>query len=381
MRQGVASTFPAAALLIQQGGEAVFHRAYGWVDPEQKQWLAELNTLFDLASLTKLFTATAFMTLVDTGKVALETPITEVTPEFSGIHPIQPHIDPHTKTLLSPDPDFEGKTVNADLVTFWHLLTHTSGLAAWVNLCSLDEQADAPFPHQVTQAERRRRLDAFLTSPYFVSPPGKRFLYSDLGFILLGEAIERLADMSLPDYFAQAIFAPLGMESITYNPLARSIPRQQIAPTEFCSWRGRRIWGEVHDENASCLGGVAGHAGLFATTLDAAVLGQCFLDKGDGVISPPSTAEMVKKQIFLQDEHRGLGWQLSGPTSAFSPHSFGHTGFTGTSLWVDPDRALVVVLLTNRVYYGREGEAIARFRLRLHEAIINIIDHTSEKTS
>ena len=379
MRQGLATTFPAAVLLIQQNGKTLFHRAYGWLDPEEKQWPVKRDVLFDLASLTKLYTATAFMTLVDKGSVTLETPVSEVLPEFTGIHRLQPGVDPHTKRPLPPDPAFFGKKVNADLITFRHLLTHTSGLAARVDLCQ--GAAGQQPPNHLPASTRRVRLDALLRAPRLVYPPGERFLYSDLGFILLGEAIERMSGMSLPDYLARAVFAPLGMADITFNPLARGIPRQRIAPTEFCQWRGRRIRGEVHDENAFCLGGVAGHAGFFATALDVAALGSCFLAGGKGVLSAETVTEMLRDQIHHDEELRGLGWQLkidARPAPSFSIRSFGHTGFTGTSLWVDPDRRLVVALLSNRVYYGRDSEAISRFRLRLHESIANVTDYFSE---
>jgi CubicO group peptidase (beta-lactamase class C family) len=382
MQKGLGSTFPAAVLLIQQEGEIIFQRAYGWIDPEGKHWPISGDTVFDLASLTKLFTATAFMTLVGSGKIGLETPVSRVVPEFGGIYPILPGIDPHTRAVLPPIPEFEGRMVDAELVTFRHLLTHTSGLAAWDDFCRDVEGDDVPMPHLVPQTVRRRRLDAVLSNPRFVYPPGKQFLYSDLGFILLGEAIERLSEMPLPDYLERAVFRPLGIQ-VLFNPLAHNIPRASIAPTEFCVWRGRRIWGEVHDENAACLGGVAGHAGLFATARDVATFGQSFLDKDSPILRSELVEEMIRQQVHWQNVRRGLGWQLTGADGvpvgkSWSSKGFGHTGFTGTSLWIDPDRALSVVLLTNRVYYGRDGDAIARFRIQLHEAVASIADNYSE---
>lgn len=384
MQQGLAATFPAAVLLVRQKGKTLFHRAYGWIDPEQQQIPVRETTLFDLASLTKLFTAAAFMTLVGTGQTSLEMPVSHIIPEFGGIRPLQQAIDPHTKTPLPIDPKSVGKKINANEVTFWHLLTHTSGLAAWEDLCRRDKSADIPpMPQRVPLAMRRHRLEAFLHSPRFVSPPGEHFLYSDLGFILLGEAIEGLADSSLPEYLSRAIVRPLGIESMTYTPLGHGIPHNQIAPTEFCPWRERRIWGEVHDENASCLGGVAGHAGLFATAEEIAVFGQCFLAGECPILSSDLIKMMIREQVWEGDERRGLGWKLQTPDNspvgrALGPRSFGHTGFTGTSLWIDPDRELIVVLLTNRVYYGREGEAITRFRIRLHDAVVAVVDHFPE---
>ena len=384
MRQGTASTFPAAVLLVQQRGHAVFYQAYGWLQPEHQHLPTRKDTLFDLASLTKLFTATAFMHLVAEKKISLHTPISEVLPELQGRFPILPGMDPYTKTPLPPDPTFHGQVVDARQITFWHLLTHTAGLAAWMDCCQPPDASPVPLPSQVSANTRRRRLQAVLRAPRFVYPPGQRLLYSDVGFILLGEAIERLAGMSLPAYFDQAIQRPLGMSQVTFTPLRHGVPCENIAPTELCAWRGRRLWGEVHDENAACLAGVAGHAGLFASAADVAKLGQSFLETSERPLPDSLKREMTREQAWMGAERRGLGWKLQTPTQspvgqAFSSRSFGHTGFTGTSLWVDPDRELVVALLTNRVYDGRDGDAIARFRVRLHEAVVATVDASLEE--
>lgn len=379
MEQGVGHVFPAAVLWVQQGGEVRFRGAYGWLDPETRQFAAEEDTLFDLASLTKVFTATAWMTLVAAGKVTPDTPVVEVLPELRGRHPILPGIDPHAKVPLPPDPAYQGKAVDAARVTFCHLLSHTAGLAAWVDVCGMPAGASVPLPHRLPAEMRQRRLAALLHAPRFVYSPGEGLVYSDVGFMLLGESVARLAGMPLPDYLARAVLTPLGMTSATYNPLAQGVPQRRLAPTEQCPWRGRRLWGEVHDENACCLGGVSGHAGLFATAREVALLGQCALSLGDGLLPPPLVREMVREQAWVGAERRGLGWKLQTPTQspvgdAFSLESFGHTGFTGTSLWVDPSRELVVALLTNRVYFGRDGERIAHFRLRVHQAVAAVVE-------
>jgi CubicO group peptidase (beta-lactamase class C family) len=201
--------------------------------------------------------------------------------------------------------------------------------------------------------------------------------------ILLGEAVARLAGVSLDAYVRRAVLAPLGLAQTTYNPLASAVPMDQIVATELCAWRQRRCLGEVHDENAASLGGVAGHAGLFSTAWDVAVLGQMVLNDGSysvtRILSPETVAEMTRVQVNMNDNPRGLGWLLRSETGSssgrlFGPRSFGHTGFTGTSLWVDPDRELIVVLLTNRVYYGRDPEGIIAFRPRLHDAVVEAIE-------
>ncbi|HHB91078.1 MAG TPA: class A beta-lactamase-related serine hydrolase [Anaerolineae bacterium] len=379
MKQGLASVFPAGVLLIQQHGQTRFHQSYGWIEPEEKRWPVRLDTLFDLASLTKLFTATALLTLVNAGKIGLDTPVSQVIPEFRGVHPLRSGIDPHTKRVLPPDPRWKGKATRLEHITFRHLLTHTSGLAAWDDMCISVNQTGVIYPHQVDAATRQRRLNVLLYTPRVVTPPGTQCLYSDLGFILLGEALERLTAEPLQKYLLRHVLTPLGMTHVTFNPLAHGVPRETIAPTERCPWRQRRLWGEVHDENAACLGGVAGHAGLFGTASDVAKLGECYRTGGGGLLSPALAQEAISEQVATSGVRRGLGWQLmtndgSPVGRGFGPDSFGHTGFTGVSLWVDPARALTVVLLTNRVYHGRAPEPIAQFRLRLHQAILQAVD-------
>ena len=384
LRSGLGTVFPAAVLLVARRGVVVLHRAYGHLDPETRQRPARTDSLFDLASITKLFTVTAFMTLVEAGRVALDTPVAGVLTELTGLRPIGPTKDPLAKTTVPVDPEFAGQKVDVRQVTFWHLLTHTSGLAAWRSLYRENgEQGDGvPLPHQVSAEKRAQRIAAIHGLYGFAYPPGARMVYSDLGIILLGEAVARLAGTSLEAYARRAVLEPLGLAHTTCNPLANGIPSKQIVPTEFCAWRQRRCIGEVHDENAASLGGVAGHAGLFSTAREVAVLGQTYLSGGcygsARILLPETVAEMTRVQVNFEDNPRGLGWlqRSQGRSSSgrlFGPRSYGHTGFTGTSLWVDPDRALVVVLLTNRVYYGRDPAAIVDFRPRLHDAVVEAI--------
>lgn len=385
MRRGLDAVFPAAVLLVAQRDAVVFWRAYGHLDPETRHRPTEINSLFDLASLTKLLTATTFMTLVKKGRVALDTPVADVLPEFSGVRPITETEDPLAKTIMPADPAFDGQEIDARQVTFWHLLTHTSGLAAWRSLYreNGDQTGHVPPPFQVPAEKRARRVAAIHGRYGFACPPGRRMVYSDLGFILLGEAISQLAGTSLDDYVRQAVLEPLNLTHTVYNPLAQGIPSDGIVPTEMCTWRERRCRGEVHDENAASLGGVAGHAGLFSTAWDTAVLGQMYLNGGRygaaRILSPEIVAEMTRVQVNFGDNSRGLGWlqrseALSSSGRMFGPRSYGHTGFTGTLLWVDPGRQLVVVLLTNRVYHGRDSTAIADFRPRLHDVVVEALE-------
>jgi CubicO group peptidase (beta-lactamase class C family) len=201
-------------------------------------------------------------------------------------------------------------------------------------------------------------------------------VYSDVGLILLGLAVSRIARSPLDETIYQRVTKPLGL-SAHFQPAAPLRFPQNIAPTEFCKWRGRRMVGEVHDESAWRLGGVAGHAGMFAHAHDVAAFGQSFLDAS--LLRRETIAEMTRLQAEFEGTRRGLGFALWSPdpeasSNPFSPATFGHTGFTGTCLWIDSSRALVVVLLTNEVYGGREGRSIADLRVQIHRAIVEGVD-------
>ena len=383
MHDGLNRVFPAAVLHIRQAGNVIFERAYGYLDPETRQRPTQPDSLFDLASLTKVFTATLFMMLVEVGRVSLETSVTEVLPEFAGTRPIVPTQDSLSKALIPRNPQFAGQTVDASTITFRHLLTHTSGLAAWRSLYRIAETDALLLPHQVSAVTRARRIAAIHDQDEyygFAYPPDTRIVYSDLGFILLGEAIARLVGVPLEIALRQTMLEPLGLGATIYNPLINVFPRERIVPTEICPRRQRRCIGEVHDKNSASLGGVAGHAGLFSTAAEVAALGQLYLNggiyNGGQRLRSETVAEMVRVQVgAAENTPRGLGWHqrslgYSSSGRAFGPRSFGHTGFTGTSLWVDPDQELVVTLLTNRVYHGRNPQPIHDFRPRLHDAVM-----------
>jgi CubicO group peptidase (beta-lactamase class C family) len=302
------------------------------------------------------------MSLVEQGIVSIDDPVRNVLPEFSGVRPIQPYENPLDwgKTISVTE---QSGTVNADRVTFRNLLAHNSGLPAWR---AFKDQPDAESAIQLA-------LDTF-----FSYPTGERVMYSDVGLILLGLAVSRLAGMPLDKAIYQRVIKPLGLRA-HFRPAAPLQSSENIAPTEFCKWRGRRIVGEVHDESAWRLGGVAGHAGMFAHAYDVATLGQSFLDAS--LLHRETIAEMTRLQAEFESTRRGLGFALWSPdpeasSNPFSPTTFGHTGFTGTCLWIDPSCALVVALLTNDVYGGREGRGIADLRVKIHRAIVESVDTT-----
>lgn len=382
-------TFPALTITVVHKGAVRLNAAWGWIDPEAQRWPVQADTRFDLASVSKLFTTTAFLTLVTEGRVRLDDPLIGVLPEFgaSGPRPLDGGQDPHSKALLPTPPEALGQRADPAQVTFAQLLTHTSGLAPWRAVYQAAGPAPLP-PDQrdpLPREERWRRGLRALCSYPFVGLPGDGVVrYSDLGLLLLGEALSRLHGTpgDLEPAVRARVLAPLDLTTITYNPLQNDgIPREAIAPTEDDpGWRGRRCWGEVHDENACGVGGVAGHAGLFGTARDVALLGQAWLDREPRLaLDDDLLSAAIREQARTGPVRRGLGWMLKASEDAsagerFSAESFGHTGFTGTSLWIDPARRLVIAVLTNRVYPGRERPGIHEFRRAVHDLLAEAID-------
>lgn len=389
MRAAVPDTTPAAQLVVRWRDEPVLECCYGWLD-EARAEPTRPDTLFDLASVTKLFVVTTFMTLVEAGRAGLDQPVSEVISAFSGQRPVAPYEDPLTPGAFVSVAETT-EPVDFSKITFRHLLTHSSGLPAWRPL----------FRQPSREAARRMALET--AAAY---PTGTNTIYSDIGLIVLGVAVEQLTGMSLDQAVAARVTDPLSLQHTRFLPIddgrrtddqqseagaesfvlrPSSFIGQNIAPTEFCAWRKRRIVGEVHDENAAWLGGVAGHAGLFSSAADVAAFGQMFLDHGQPLLSAATVTEMTRLQAQQGDVRRGLGFALWSPdpeasSNPFSPNAFGHTGFTGTSLWIDPARALVVALLTNEVYHGRQNRGIAALRVAVQRAIVQAIDAATGTT-
>ena len=343
-RRGVAEgAFPGAVVLAGDSREILFLRAYGCRALAPEPHPMTPGTVFDLASLTKpMATTTAMMLLVRDGRVALDDPACTVIPEFS-------------------------RGARA-AVTFRQLLNHTSGLPAW-----------KPYYESVIPAKagiQRRLHDEDL-----VAAPGEQCLYSDLGFMLLGEAIERLSGRPLDLFCRDEIFAPMGLSSTFFADLGSPEPRpgaaRAIAATEDCPWRRKILCGEVHDDNAFAMGGVAGHAGLFSSAPDVhrflRFLGRCLEDAEPAFLPGAVVREFLEAERMLPGQTHVLGWDTPSPEGSssgrrFSARTVGHLGFTGTSIWWDLERDVHVVFLTNRVHPSRDNAAIREYRPLVHDA-------------
>jgi CubicO group peptidase (beta-lactamase class C family) len=330
-----AGGYPGAAVVVGRRGAAVFERGYGRLSWEKSSATVRADrTIYDLASLTKVVgTTTAIMVLYDEGKIHLDDPVSQYIPEFSG--------------------------GVKDLVTIRMLLEHRSGLPAGRDLWRIAS----------TPAEARQ---AVIETP-LVCQPGACYEYSDLGADMLGFVVEAASGEPLDKFLQERVFGPLGMTDTFFRP-ADSV-RARVAPTEVAPPRGYPLQGEVHDENAYALGGVAGHAGLFSTAADLSVFAQMMLNGGeyDGTrIVADSTVALFTKRAAGT---RALGWDTCGGSGSCGKYlgedAYGHTGFTGTSLWIDTDRDMFVVLLTNRVHEARAkrpAKVIADVRADLADA-------------
>jgi serine-type D-Ala-D-Ala carboxypeptidase len=358
-----AGAMTCASVVVCTRDDYLIDAQWGFADPEAPTRLTDA-TLFDLASITKLFTTTAFLRQVSAGKVTLDTPLAAVVPEFAAIAPraVVDSYDPVNRVPVPMEPDDAGKHVDPASVTFRHILTHTSGLVPWRKTYGLTGGPPPPphLPDPVSRELRWARALAALCSLDFVGVPGDRVRYTDVGLMLLGEAVARLDGRGLEPAIREFL-VPNGLHRVTFRPVANGVPYSHTVPTEVdAEWRKRRVWGEVHDENAAGTGGIAGHAGLFGTAFDVAHFGQLWLrGAGELGVAPELAAEAVREHAVTGIARRGLGWVLKAYEGAwmgdaFSIDSFGHTGFTGTSLMIEPHRGLVVALMTNRVYNGRD---------------------------
>jgi CubicO group peptidase (beta-lactamase class C family) len=335
-----ARAFPACCLAVTLRGELVAHKALGRFTYDSTSPAVTTDTIFDLASVTKVVATTAMaMILYERGVLDLEAPVTAIVPELSADDPRRCE------------------------VTLRQLLSHSSGLPAYEKL-----YLGAKTRSELLQA-------AFATE--LTADPGTRAEYSDIGFIVLGVALERLADEPLDVFCQREVFGPLAMSHTTFNP-AKGLHERIPPTTDDRTFRNRIIQGEVQDENASVLGGVAGHAGLFSTAEDVARFAHSMLN-GYPILRPATVQLFTRRESIPAGTSRALGWDTpSAPSQSgkyFSPRSYGHLGYTGTSLWIDPDRQLSITLLTNRTWPDCQNQAIKRVRPAFHDAVIEALEN------
>ena len=349
----VARAFPGGVLAVGLGGALVHLRAFGRLTYDAGSSDVATDTIYDLASLTKVVvTTTLSMILVDLGKLDLEARVHDFFPAFAG-------------------PAKEQVTVR-------HLLTHSGGVQWWAPLYK-EVKGKAAYLERIVAMD-------------LAYEPGAKSVYSDLGVILLGDILERLGGVPFEDMARRLVLGPLETRDTLYRPGPSLLER--VAPTEYDPWRGRLVRGEVHDENAFALGGVAPHAGLFGTAPDLAHLAEMLLDGGSfggRRLVSRSTVELFTERAGVPGSSRALGWDTaadesgqrssvpgqpgySSAGSLTSARSFGHTGFTGTSMWMDPERELYFILLTNRVHPTRDNEKIREVRSQVADAVVRALD-------
>lgn len=331
--------FPGCAVAVTHRGELIANKALGCFTYDPGAPAVQTDSIFDLASVSKVIATTAkAMILYERGVLDLETPVAAIVPEFAS----------------SDD--------RRRQVTIRMLLAHCSGLPAYEKLFQR-----ATNPDDLLAAAFETELTA---------EPGTRAEYSDIGFIILGVALERLADETLDLFCQREIFGPLGLAHTAFNPPKKW--RERVVPTaDDQTFRHRIIQGEVQDENASVLGGVAGHAGVFSTAEDVASFAHAILSGGRPILRPETVDIFTRRETTPEGTSRALGWDTpSAPSQSgkhFSPRSFGHLGYTGASLWIDPDRQLSITLLTNRTWPDCKNQAIKQVRPEFHDAVVEAI--------
>lgn len=380
LRSAVPAVAPVAAISVWHSGEPRFEAYAGWLDPDEATIAVDPESLFDLASLTKLFTTTLFLRLALQADLDLDQPVVSVLPEFGdgGSRGVDGGQEPLSGRSLPTPEDRAGWRVDPATITFRQLLSHTSGLAPWRSVFRETGPAPPPpnEPDPVGIEERWAAGLAAISRYQFVARPGEECRYSDLGYMLLGMAASRAAGMPLHQATVR-LCLDLHLRSVTFAPLRSGGPRARVVPTSADGdWRHRRCWGEVEDENAAGLGGVAGHAGLFATAGDAARFGAAWLRNDPRLGIGRASRSAVIDQSPGSATARGYGWLLqpADHLTPFSDTAYGHTGFTGTSLAVDPARDLVVALLSNRVYHGRMHEGIDQLRLDVNSILAETLE-------
>ena len=344
MRQAISeNVFPGAVLLVSKENSILFFEAYGHANLFSGTAMTRV-TIFDLASLTKpLATALAVMLLVQHGKIELEQNLGSCLREF--------------------------KESDKSSIQLKHLLYHNAGFPDY-----------RPYYRTLSEIPPQKRQAALfkcLRDEPLVHPIGERVLYSDLGFMILRRVIEKLGGQRLDRFVTQEIYRPLALDNLFFIPLDEKIPAAVYAASEKCSWRKVVLEGQVHDENAHVMGGVEGHAGLFGSAQNVHLLLTDLLCTFHGYACSRRFQQDLVRTFFarLPDTDKALGFDAPSLTASssgcyFSKNSVGHLGFTGTSFWMDLEREIIVILLTNRIHPTRTNDGIKAFRPRLHDAVM-----------
>jgi CubicO group peptidase (beta-lactamase class C family) len=365
-RAVVDGVFPGAVLLVRVRGELAYCKAVGRRSLVPSGDPVTLETVYDLASLTKpLATTSAVLLLVQQGKLDITSTVQDLLPE------------------LAKAPIGEA--------TVFHMLTHSAGLPGWRPFYERIAAEDERHPGFLGSSAVKEAVLGYIRDEALLHPVGTRCLYSDLGFMVLGMLVERVSHQSFASFCREQLYEPTGATPLAFlevgsnkmDSLKRAgIILNQTASTEEDSWRGRIVLAEVHDENAYALGGVAGHAGLFGTASAVLAMSGAWVNAHRGrrtVFDPSLVRQFVMRQTRIPQSSWALGWDTpSAPSSSgtkFSAQSFGHLGYTGTSLWVDPVCELEVVLLSNRVHPTRRNELIRQFRPQIHDLIYEEFVH------
>ncbi len=338
--------FPGAVLLVGRRDKTVFRKAYGecqWV-PQPREM--DVGMIFDLASLTKpIATATSIIILAEQGRISLDEKVKDYVPEFN---------------LYVDEKGIPGEDAR-----IWHLLTHTSGLPSYLDAAEAEKSCGRPCSTEKLAVEIARLPKT--------DPPGAAFHYSCLGYITLARILEKITGLNLAEFSEKHIFRPLEMDHTFFVPPARY--KSLCVPTQVIG--GQPLVGVVHDPLARLQGGISGNAGLFSTSDDLAIFARMLLNQGEykgvRVLSPLGVAAMTSVWPKAALSGRGLGWDLDSAYSTnggdlFGPRSYGHTGYTGTSVWIDPDTQTYVIFLTNRVHPDDQGAIIS-----LRSRVANVV--------
>ena len=338
------SVFPGCAISIGHQGKLIFEQSFGNHTYDKKSPKVKVNSIFDLASVTKVVaTTTTAMILYDQGRLKLDQKIIDIVPNFNG--------------------------KQKEFVTVKHLLNHISGLPGWI-----------PFYQELQGQER---IVQEICKIELMHEPGSKYVYSDLGMIMMQKIIETISQKSLDQLFRDYLTVPLGMKQTFYNPDSSLF--NQIVPTEISTWHKKLVHGFVHDENTYVMGGVSGHAGLFSTVQDLSVFCQMYLNNGryanKRIIQDETIRYFTSRQNIVKGNTRALGWDTRSEQNSMagdfmSISAYGHSGFTGTSIWLDPVNEVFVVFLTNRVHPTRENRKISIVRPIVHNfAMQAIVDN------